>query len=709
MERKILYVALSGCDEQTGSKEQPLATLEGARDRIRKLKQRGELPSGGVEVRLREGTYRVTETFKLTKEDSGSEDAPTVYTAYEGEKVRITAGIELSASVWHPVTDASVLDRLAEAARPHIRQFRLSEVGINSWEPIKQTGFGYPPSLQSPELFVDGHALTLSRYPKKNEYVQISEVIDPGGNPREFNEDAVRHESEKRKGATFRCEDTRMAAWKQTGDLWMEGFWYWDWADCTLKISSMDTSTGTISTEQASHYSIRSGQRFYFYNVLEELNSPGEWYVDRESGIVYAYPPTNLEDAAVELSLFGQPILMTEGASHIRFRKLQVEVTRAEAILIRGGEDVAVEGCMIGKTGGFAIAIGDPQDYVISSADEVAARTAAAGYNHAIRSCDIYDAGGGGIYMAGGDRMTLKPGGHVAVNNDISNYSRLKRTYSPAIEIFGVGNQALRNAVHDAPHMGIYIHGNDHLIEGNDITRIIQETGDAGAIYLGRDWTEQGNIIRYNRISQIGNKVTKWQIGVYLDDMASGTTVYGNIIHETERAILVGSGRSNRIVNNLIACCKEALIIDTRSMPGDWAALHAEEGQVMHKRLLAVPYQSPVWRERYPELVNIWEDEASTPKYNVVTNNLSYRNKTITIHGIPYEDSLAVMPPALQSGEKRDNVAAADGIPFIVPGDPASGVAPDQDNELLKHFQPIPVEQIGLYEDEYRTIRSKGE
>ena len=37
-------------------------------------------------------------------------------------------------------------------------------------------------------------------------------------------------------------------------------------------------------------YSFRKGQRFYFLNLLEELDQPGEWFLDRKTGVLYFWP-----------------------------------------------------------------------------------------------------------------------------------------------------------------------------------------------------------------------------------------------------------------------------------------------------------------------------------------------------------------------------------------------------------------------------------
>lgn len=124
------------------------------------------------------------------------------------------------------------------------------------------------------------------------------------------------------------------------------------------------------------------------------------------------------------------------------------------------------------------------------------------------------------------------------------------------------------------------------------------ETGDAGAIYIGRDWTEQGNIIRYNFVHPIHNDASLDHVGIYLDDMASGVEIYGNVLYDIDLAVLIGGGRSNILRNNLILNCSRSVKLDARSMPGEWAANHSMEGQVMHRRLLALPIHSEPWRSK---------------------------------------------------------------------------------------------------------------
>jgi hypothetical protein len=695
---RTFYVALDGSDSNPGTQEEPLSTLEGARNAIRQMINESGLPADGVIVYMREGAYRLTETFRLEAQDSGTVDRPIVYTSFPGEEVRFVGGVDLPANRFGPVTESAICDRLQERARDHVLQIDLKALGITDYGKIAPGGFRISKDVTeaTPELFFAGKTMMLARYPNDN-YVKIAGVIDPGGNPREFELDEAKMAEENVKGAKFEYADPRPGTWLNTGDVWMYGYWYWDWADGNLRIQSIDIANKRILTETASFYSIRSGQRYFYYNVLEELDSPGEWYLDRGTGMLYLYPPSPITEGSVQLSLLKDPMVHLDGVSHVSFSKLTFEVSRGSGIHIVGGSHNVIAGCAMRRLAGFAVIVGENTTTGTN-----------AGTHHGIVSCNICDTGIGGISLGGGDRQTLAPGGNYARNNDIFNYSRLKLTYSAAVQLNGVGNIAANNYIHDAPHVGILIYGNDHVVEYNDIYNVLMETGDAGAIYMGRDWTEQGNVIRYNYIHKIYNDASELHIGIYLDDMASGTTIYGNILHDIDLAVMIGGGRNNDMVNNLILSCQRSLQLDDRAMPDCWAAYHVEEGQVMQRRLQAMPYNEESWRTKYPRLLTIWQDAPGSPKYNNISRNVLSRTGT-TSYGQQslHEDTMAIVPTAREFGTIEHNWVTDTDLLFA---DENSGNFSLQDESPVFRevpgFEAIPFERIGLYRDEYRR---KGE
>ncbi len=209
------------------------------------------------------------------------------------------------------------------------------------------------------------------------------------------------------------------------------------------------------------------------------MDEPGEWYLDRRTGTLYLLPPSPIAGSDVCVSMLDDPLVFVDSASFITLRGLVFEITRGNGIEIAGGNDILVAGCTIRNIGNIGAII-------------------RGGVRNGILSCDIHDTGDGGIVIAGGNRATLTPASNYAVNNNVGDYSRWVRTYRPAVSLSGVGNRAANNLIHDAPHMGILLSGNDHTVEYNVFRDICRDTGDVGACYIGRDLTMRGNVIRYN-------------------------------------------------------------------------------------------------------------------------------------------------------------------------------------------------------------------
>lgn len=657
------FVAPNGNDSNSGQKSKPFKTLEAARNAIRSLKSNSGLPEGGVRVYLREGEYPLKQSFQLGSEDSGEIDKPIVYAAYPGEKVQILGGVALPGNMFQMVTNTEVQSRLQEAVRDDVVQINLKELGITDYGAIRQGGTGPFENIVNPELFFNGESMKLSRYPN-NGYLLTGDIVVKGGNPRGDGPapDKTKMAEEFKKGHTFKYTDPRPNQWVDTGDIWMFGYFYWDWADGNLNISKIDKDKQEISTKTASYYGIRSNQRYYYYNILEEIDQPGEWYLDRSTGILYFYPPSDVNQADIKLSTMEDPLFLLDGASHITLDNLELGYTRGTAVMIKGGDYNKVAGSTIKETGGFGVTI-------------------EGGKYNGVLSSDIYETGIGGISLAGGDRQTLTPGNNYVRNNDIHSFSRIKATYSPAVALQGVGNIVSNNRIHDAPHYAIAISGNNHLIEYNEIYNVLTETGDSGAIYMGRDWSQQGNIIRYNYLHDLHNDVAKDQVAIYLDDMASGTHVYGNLIVDVYRPILVGGGRDNNIQENVILHgTRSAVYIDNRAM--GWAAKTAKPGGLMYQSLQAMPYQQPPWSDQYPHLVHYLEDEPAIPKYNVVTDNVIYDNPV----------GMEINQYAVTYGTVKDNL--------IIPRN--RGISSDDMDRFNKIVNDLPLERYGLYNDKYR-------
>jgi len=642
-----LFVALNGDDANPGTEAQPFATLERARDEVRRLKADGSKPAEGITVELRGGVYELARPFELTEEDGGTEAAPIVYRSRPGESVRLVGGRVVTG--WKPVTDPAALARIDESAREHVRWVDLKALGIDDLGEVAASG-------KRLELFFQDQRMTLARWPNDG-FVQIVDVNGP-------TEVDVRGTKGRVEGI-FTYEGDRPKRWTAEKDPWAHGYWFWDWSDQRQPIASIDPETHRITLKPPHHgYGYRKGQWFYAFNLLSELDQPGEWQLDRETGVLYLWPPSPIDEGQAVVSVLPTLVRM-RNASYVTLRGLGLEACRDNAVEIHGGRGVRVAACLIRNGGRNAVVM--------------------TGEDHGVVGCDISEMGAGGIVMRGGDRQTLKPAGLFAENNHIHHYGRWERMYQPGVQMGGVGNRVVHNLIDNAPHMAIQFGGNDHLIEFNEIHSVCYESNDAGAIYAGRNWSMRGTRIRHNYLHDIQGFENRGCVGVYLDDQFSGTEIFGNVFCEVTRAAMIGGGRDCVIENNIFVDCVPATHVDARGL--GWAADGFDR---MEQSLKAMPYEQPPWSERYPKLTTILDDEPMAPKGNLIARNILVGGRWGD-----FEDRAKPMVTF------QDNLLDQD--PLFVDAANHDFRLRDDSPALKLGFQPIPIERIGLYQDELRA------
>jgi hypothetical protein len=683
-----LYISPSGSDSWSGKlatpsdnkTDGPLATLEGARDAVRKLRHDGSLTRESVRIVLEAGTYELSGTFSLDSIDSGADSlSPVVFAAARGAEVRITGGRLIKG--WQQVSDKSVLNQF----RPEVRSFIMQAVADPSGVP----DFGSPHGGGA-ELFFNDQPMHVSRYPNKG-YMKIAGLL---------NLDPVDIRGTKGdKSGKFIYDDGRISKWVAEKDPWVHGYWFWDWSEERHKIAQIDTVKKILEVLPPYHnYGYRTGQWFYGFNLLCEIDEPGEYYVDRSAGIIYFYPPSDISKGKSYISSI-QTLIDLNGVSNVSFDGLIFEGCRSTAVRIRNSENVSVIASTIRNTGDAAVEI-------------------KGGRKNGVTGCDIYNAGGAGITIEAGDRHTLEPGSCYADNNFIHNIARLKRVYNPGITISGAGNRISHNLIRVVPHMAIGFLGNDHVIEYNEIDSACYESNDAGAIYTGRNWTMRGNLIRFNYLHNISGFEGKGCVGIYLDDAFSSAEIYGNIFKNVTRAMMIGGGRDNKVINNIFVDCVPSMHVDARGLgwmrnehiPG-WIKEAEDSGTI-----LGIAYNKPPYSVRYPELMNILQDEPRAPKGNIISNNICYGgvwDKASGFWHVAIEDKArpylkmennVVSPGSQVEDSLSKSILIADPC-FVERSDPEKGKfkLADGSPAFRTGFIQIPFEKIGLYQDKNRA------
>ncbi|MBK8193003.1 MAG: right-handed parallel beta-helix repeat-containing protein [Lewinellaceae bacterium] len=643
----IYFVAPGGKARNPGTAGRPFATAQQARDAIRKA--RTKAPEQHYTVVFREGVYVMPTPFELNAADSGTAQFPVTYRAYNGEKVVFTGGTVLQTADFRPVADTNMLNRLLPEVRGKVLQIDLLQAGITDFGIMQQHGFGKIPEPAPLELFINGERQTLARYPNEGA-LKVGKVYDPGSVPRtgDFSD----------RGAEFGYEYDRPQRWFQAKDIWLHGRFSFGYNDDHLRVDHIDTTKKTIRTAQPHLYGVVSGiyvdsgkwsdmaglslRNYYVYNVPEEIDLPGEWYLDRASGKLYLYPPDSFLQARVEISMLEDPLVQLKETAHVNMENICFSTSRGMGIYLENAHHIGIRGCEFANLGTVAISAGQPlqhnkQGFSLDGSPLLDEWTSTDFHHISIQNCRIADTGTGGIILTGGDRRSLVPSMNTVSHCEFSGVDRRNHSYAAALKLFGVGIQADHCRFSDLRHMAISLRGNDHVIEHNLFERICTYADDMGAIYMGRDPASRGNIIRSNHFRDIVPADGESQVGaVFLDDGICATTVSGNFFEragstgdkELFGAVFIHGGHGNTVYHNVFLDCDMA--IGNNYWPDDTWKAFLEKPIIRERLLEEVDITSRVYLDKYPDLNN-WFTEFG-PRLNKVAENYLI-NSNMAING----------------------------------------------------------------------------
>lgn len=658
---KSYYVATAGKDENPGTAAAPFATLEAARDAIRKG---GALPSGGVTVWIRGGVYALTQSFSLTDKDVGSPQTPIVYRGFPSETARITGAKRLDGKTFKLLTSAvGVWSRLDASAQGHVLAMNVSQITTAYGELSERGMGGWSGKVAHAELFFNHKPMQLARWPDADAtdpFVTIDKALSD---------------------TRFTYTGDRPKRWSHAKDVWFHGYWARMWADRYAHPTTIDTATRSVTLSSKPGYGITGGQPYYAVNLLEEITQPGEWYLDRSTGFLYFWPPSSLTapDAEVFLSTLDKPLITMKDASWVRFFHLTLEMGRDSLVTISGGEHNTLDHCVLRNAGRVGVRI-------------------SGGHDNGVARCEITETGEDGVRLDGGDRKSLTLAHNYVRNSHLHRFSRWVWTYTPAVRMAGAGNIVEHNLMEDAPHTAILFTGNEHLVQYNEIHHVLRWSSDAGAIYIGRDWGYRNNQILFNFIHDVDSSFKGYGThGIYLDDCVSGITVRGNVLYRISGyGIEAGGGRDTTMVNNLIARCGNALSADSR---GITRITHDGSSWDMLKKLNDMSYQKEPWKSAYPRLAvmpNDWSTLKDTskkwlyPEGCIFSRNVGFANGHWT-----HESNYGGTGSLNKYKEVKDNIEDKD--PHFV--DEKNGdlsLASDSPANALPGFKPIPFHDIGI-------------
>lgn len=594
------HVSTDGDDGAGGTAAAPFKTIQQARDAVRAAG-----PSVGATVTIHAGTYFLPDSLEFGVEDSGSAENPVIYRAASGAAVWLNGGVPLDLASFTPVEDASTLARLAPEARGRIRQLILpEEIRARLSPEWPDTWWNFRRNIgQVSELFAGDRRLPMARWPN-DEYTSFDEIITPADKDGET--------------PVFTYSGERPERWVTAvpGGLWLYGYWRRGYRAEFIKVKSIDTETKQIALSvRNSLGALEDGgaKRYCAIHVLEELDSPGEWFLDRAKGILFLWPPDEPAVADVVLSINPKGVLNCTGTANLEFRGLGIECSAGCGVRIEKGTGCRIVGCEVRNVGSQGIIV--------------------SGDRNAVVGCDIHHTGDKAVEMDSGDRYTLTRGESLIDNCHMHHTNRIVRAGSQAVSLGGVENRFSHNLIHDTGYIAIRFSGNDHMLEYNRLFRTNVESAEGGVFYTGRDWTSRGSVIRHNFIHHVED--TQEGCGsstrfVHLDDSAPEIEIYGNICYRMGGGVSICGGAANNVHDNLFVECAWGVDIGPRGQDmfepdghGGFQMAGRKEWGTLPRYLLRYKWNEPPYSTHYPKLVEIFSKRPiAAPWFNIVTRNV---------------------------------------------------------------------------------------
>jgi hypothetical protein len=451
-------------------------------------------------------------------------------------------------------------------------------------------------------LVWDGKAYTVARWPNED-YAEVGTTLAAGT-------------AQSDTGMSFTVLGSvsgNFANWNSADNALVTGFFSQDWAVEHVFLKSVIPNLKLITTRTTGVYPLNKNnahRRFFVQNLLEELDAPGEWFIDKNTNILYIYPPQGTADA--ELPYSEKVLVRLSNARHIRFEGITFDGGLDGAVLMENGtRDCSLNDCDIRHFMAAAVKLNNTQ-------------------NCGVNVSNMYELGREAVVVLSENFRTLKSFGNYVKDSVIHDFGMVERCYAPALQIKSVGMVVSGNEIYNSPDNAIRFQGNDILIEDNEIYNVCKDSGDVGVIYAGRSFTDQGNVLRYNYI----HDVTPYSAAVgesyvnafYMDDMECGVEIYKNVINNVPVGVQIGGGKNVKFYNNIIMNAVDdvvnySILADKRGLT--WAA--DTPGQLA--RQAENMFGLAAWQSKYPWMAqNYWDGNKAIPTENFIVNNLIYQH-----------------------------------------------------------------------------------
>ncbi len=604
--------SINGTNTGKGTIDDPFKDLAQAQRAIKNYKNDKDIPVN-IEVIFREGEYYVSERTTINAELSGYEGYTLAYKGYENEKAVFKGSQDIDISKMRKVTDNSILTRLPEESRDKVGYIDLKEQGITDLPPIipNVASDSLSNTSETIQFFYDGEEQPIAQWPNGTFEYSIFTSVTSGGI------------GLSGKGGTFQYKEDNPSTWKEPQKAYVIGFFGYDYRSDRVMIQEIDTDNKYITLKSGTAFGIKSSQsrRWKAYNILEELDSPGEWYIDYDNMYFYYYPPYTLANSRLEMSILDDYMFYLDGASNIRFENLTFTQSRASIFYMQQSENITIDNCVFRDLSSGVIRT----QRLIGGIDEKtggAAPSYGKVLNLVIENSIFYNIDAAPFNLYTSKMYELEPSGLI-IRNNYFNQNGEKRA-SGVGTIGGVESKFVNNLAHNFMWEVGTTTGWDCLYQYNELGNALGETADCGALYTGRSYLYRGCDISYNYIHDCNPrqdvlKPFTHNRAIYYDDAKAGEINHHNILVNVDKAVSA-SGSSTQSYSNTVVNSTSGILMlmytDGRSALAD-----------RYKNIMNTEYKDSLKLilERYPDITREMNNEDLTrTRYMKIYDNVLF-------------------------------------------------------------------------------------
>jgi hypothetical protein len=568
------YVSPKGKDTNPGTQSLPFATLEKAT-----TSSLAFIGKEAVNIWLVEGTHYVSKTLVLDSRFSASAGKGLTIQG-RGSKVWVKGSRQLSNLEW----------------RTHKGQIKVAKL---------------PADVHFDQLFINSANQARARFPN---YDHSNPLRDGNGYQK------ATGGTDKRYDQWFTYDSLAFSKkkWQNPRTGIVHAFQSHNWGNMQYRIKDRDYQNHKIILGEGGwqlqrSYGIGAGSTpspFYVENIFEELDVPGEWFLDEEKHLLYFYPPggLDLETASIEVPVV-KDIIQIKGSSdkpvrnislrNINFSQAQTTfmnsyeplargdwaIHRGGAVFLENTENCLIEACNFEQLGGNGVFMsGYNRNNMVREVRFTQLGESAVcfvGKPSAVRFYQTWDDAEihgkdwnemrKGMDLEAGPKSPDYPENCVVENAIIHDIGLLGKQTAGVFISMSHQIRASHVTIYDTPRAGICINDGTwggHIIEHCDIWETVRETGEHGPFNAWgreRQWTRgMGGmikehvlldavdpvIIRNNRISNFRKTISAGNWTIDLDDGSSNYEIYNNL--SLGSTLKLRDGYLRKVRNNIM-------------------------------------------------------------------------------------------------------------------------------------------------------------